>query len=178
MVVFLCVLCVLERSGRETKGNLGTTVEREWDMDRMVLLKSLASFFREYADLYGLEMVFLYGSWAGGQPHAESDVDLAVIFHNSELSDEEVFDRIIDLEAALSTRIKREVNILQIRSDFRKPLLYYNAVVKGEALYAKDFDRYIDLTNEALFQMEDYSLFGIPWQIEMAEKNLEELTHA
>jgi predicted nucleotidyltransferase len=147
-------------------------------MNRLDLVNSLASFFQEYAEVYGLEMVFLYGSWAGGQPHAESDVDLAVIFHNPELPDEEAFDRIIDLESALSTRLKREVNILQIHMDFRKPLLYYNAIVLGEALYVKNFDSYIDLKNEALFQMEDYSLFGIPWQIEMAEKNLEELPHA
>lgn len=147
-------------------------------MNRLDLVNSLALFFQEYAEVYGLEMVFLYGSWAGGQPQAESDVDLAVIFHNPELPDEEAFDRIIDLESALSTRLKREVNILQIRMDFRKPFLYYNAIVLGEALYVKNFDSYIDLKNEAVFQMEDYSLFGIPWQIEMAEKNLEELPHA
>ena len=144
----------------------------------MDLINSLASFFQEYAEVHGLEMVFLYGSWAGGQPQEESDVDLAVIFHNPEIPDEEAFDRIINLESALSTRLKREVNILQIRRDFRKPLLYYNAIALGEAVYVKDFDRYIDLKNEALFQMEDYSLFGIPWQMEMTEKNLQDLGHA
>jgi predicted nucleotidyltransferase len=147
-------------------------------MNRMDLINSLASFFQEFAEVYGLEMVFLYGSWAGGQPHAESDVDLALIFHNPEMPDEEAFDRIIDLESALSTRLKQEVNILQIRLDFQKPLLYYNAIALGEAVYVKDFDRFIDLKNEALFQMDDYTLFGIPWQIEMAEKDLEELLHA
>ena len=146
-------------------------------MNRMDLINSLASFFQEYAEVYDLEMVLLYGSWAGGQPQAESDVDLAVIFHNPELPDEAALDRIINLESALSTRLRREVNILQIRMDFRKPLLYYNAIALGEALYVKNFDSYIDLKNEAVFQMEDYSLFGIPWQIEMAEKNLEELPH-
>jgi predicted nucleotidyltransferase len=146
-------------------------------MNQMDLVNSLAYFFQENAEVYGLEMVFLYGSWAGGQPHAESDVDLAVIFHNPELPDEEAFDRIIDLESGLSTRLKREVNILQIRLDFRKPLLYYNAIAQGEAVYVRNFDSYINLKNEALFQMEDYSLFGVAWQIEMAENNLEELAY-
>jgi predicted nucleotidyltransferase len=145
---------------------------------KLSVINSLVSFFQEYAEAYGLEMVFLYGSWAGGQPHVESDVDLALIFRNPEMPDEEAFDRIIDLESVLSARLKREVNILQIRLDFRKPLLYYNAIVQGEALYVKNFDRYIDLKNEALFQMEDYSLFGIPWQMEMTEKNLQDLGHA
>jgi hypothetical protein len=62
--------------------------------------------------------------------------------------------------------------------DFRKPLLYYNAIVQGEPIYIKNFESYIEIKNEALYQMEDYSIFGLPWQIEMAERNLQELRHA
>jgi predicted nucleotidyltransferase len=143
----------------------------------MEMVDSLASFFQESAEVHGLEMVFLYGSWVSGHPHAESDVDLAVLFQDPELPEEEAFDRIIAMEAALSARLQREVAILQLHLDFRKPLLYYNAIIHGEPLYISNFDRYIDLKNEALFQMEDYSLFGVPWQMELAEKSLKELAH-
>lgn len=139
---------------------------------------ALVSYFKEKAPVFGLELVFLYGSWATGRPHAESDIDLAVLFQNQDLTEEESFDRIVAMETDLYNRLKMEVQILQIHPDFRKPLLYYNAIVQGEVLYVFDFDRYIDLKNEALFQMEDYSLFGIPWLMELAEKNLQELSHA
>ena len=144
---------------------------------RQHLIDDLAAYFRENAPAYELESVFLYGSWASGHPHAESDVDLAVLFQDPELPEEEAFDRIIAMEAALSVRLQREVAILQIHLDFRKPLLYYNAIIHGEPLFLRDRDRLIDLKNEALFQMEDYSLFGIPWQMELAEKSLKELAH-
>jgi len=71
-----------------------------------------------------------------------------------------------------------EVNIIQIHKDFRKPMLYYNAIVLGIAVYIKDFDNYAMLKNEAIYQMEDFNIFGIKWQYETAIRNLEGLKHA
>jgi predicted nucleotidyltransferase len=147
-------------------------------MNRPDLLNILSSFFKLQSDAYDLELVFLYGSWAGGQPQAESDVDLAVVFNDQDMPEERAFARVVNLESALTNRLKQEVNILWIHLDFRKPLLYYNAIVQGEPIYIKNFESYIEIKNEALYQMEDYSIFGLPWQIEMAERNLQELRHA
>ena len=147
-------------------------------MNRPDLLNILSSFFKLQSDAYDLELVFLYGSWAGGQPQAESDVDLAVVFNDQDMPEERAFARVVNLESALTNRLKQEVNILWIQLDFRKPLLYYNAIVQGEPIYIKNFESYIEIKNEALYQMEDYSIFGLPWQIEMAERNLQELRHA
>lgn len=53
----------------------------------------LEVYFKEIADVYGIETAFLYGSWARGYPKKSSDVDIAVVL--AEMSDEdEVFKRI------------------------------------------------------------------------------------
>lgn len=60
--------------------------------------------------------------------------------------------------------------------------VYLDLVVKRfEFTYEmswKCIKRYAALLNEAIFQMEDFSMFGIRWQLDIAEKNLEELRHA
>ncbi|MCD6335748.1 MAG: hypothetical protein J7M27_10530, partial [Candidatus Latescibacteria bacterium] len=103
------------------------------------------AFFEEKAAALGLDMAFLYGSWAGGYPRKDSDVDVALHFLYAHSSDEEVFDHLTDISLELSKRTKREVNAIPIFDDFRKPMLYYNAVVLGLPLYIRDFSGYADL---------------------------------
>ncbi|NUQ57598.1 MAG: nucleotidyltransferase domain-containing protein [Candidatus Paceibacter sp.] len=137
----------------------------------------LENYFKEIADTYGVEMAFLYGSWARGYPKESSDVDIAIVF--SETDDEdEVFGKITDITLSLMGKIKLEINIIPVFLDFRKPILYYNAIVLGIPVFIRDQNRYAALLNEAIFQMEDFSIFGTRWQLEIAEKNLVELRHA
>ena len=145
---------------------------------RQNLISILKAFFKEKAPTLDVDMAFLYGSWAGGYPRKDSDVDVALFFLSQPSSDEEVFGRLTDISLELSLRTKREMNAISIFDDFRKHMLYYNAVVLGLPLYIKDFSRYADLKNQSVFQMEDFSLFGISWQIEVARKHLKELQDA
>lgn len=133
--------------------------------------------FKEISDAYGIEMAFLYGSWARGYPKESSDVDIAIVFIENEEEDK-VFGKITDLTLSLMGEIKLEVSIIPIFLDFRKPMLYYNAIVLGTPVFIRDRDKYAALLNEAIFQMEDFSIFGTGWQLEVAEKNIKELTHA
>jgi hypothetical protein len=57
-------------------------------------------------------------------------------------------------------------------------MLYYNAIVLGAPVFLKNFDRYVRLKNEALYQMEDFGIFGINWQFMVAAKNLGGLKNA
>ena len=133
--------------------------------------------FKEIANAYKIEVAFLYGSWARGYPKESSDVDIAVVF--SETGDEDkVFEMITDITLSLMKEIRLEVNIIPIFLDFRKPMLYYNAIVLGVPVFIRDQNRYAALLNEAIFQMEDFSIFGTGWQLEVADKNIKELTHA
>lgn len=137
----------------------------------------LENYFKEVADTYKIEMTFLYGSWAKGYPKESSDVDIAIVF--SETDDEDkVFEKITEMTLSFMGKIKVEVNIIPVFLDFRKPMLYYNAVVLGIPVFIRDQNRYAALLNEAIFQMEDFSMFGTQWQLEIAEKNLKELRHA
>jgi hypothetical protein len=68
--------------------------------------------------------------------------------------------------------LSREVNIIPIFEDFRKPMLYYNAIVLGEPLLIRDEARYLDLRMSAIAQMEDFSVFGVPWQLEITERTM------
>lgn len=141
------------------------------------IVKELENYFKEVADTYKIEMAFLYGSWARGYPKESSDVDIAIVFTETD-NEDKVFEKITDITLSLMGKIKWEVNIIPVFLDFRKPMLYYNAMVLGITVFIKDQNRYAALLNEAIFQMEDFSMFGIQWQLEVAEKNLKELRHA
>lgn len=142
------------------------------------LVEYLRRFFTNCADVYEIDMAFLYGSRARGLPRIDSDVDVAVLFGKRALSEEEAFTRMTDISLKLAALLKMEVNVLQIHDDFRKPMLYYNAICLGVPIYARQDARLLSLRNEALFHMEDFGIFGLGWQYEVAKKNLESLIHA
>ena len=147
-------------------------------MNRDYLIKKLKDFFNKNADFYDIDMAFLYGSWAKGFPKETSDVDIAVFFYPEKDSEDEEFNRITDISLQLSEIIRKEINIILIRTDFRKPMLYYNAIVLGQPIYIKNTERYISLKNEVIYQMEDFSIFGINWQLIAANKNIRRLINA
>lgn len=130
----------------------------------------LKRFFKREADSFSVQMAFLYGSRAHGMERDDSDVDLAVVF-DKQVSDDEMFSRIDAMALKLVALLGLDVNILPIYSDFRKPMLYYNAIAKGLPLFIGDLDAYLNLRLEAVFQMEDFQIFGVRWQIEAARRN-------
>jgi len=136
------------------------------------ILEKLKSFFRGSAALYGIEMAFLYGSWLRGNPRDNSDVDVAIWFDSDALSKDKIFYRITDLSITLSRLIDKEVNIFVITRDFKNPMIQYNAIALGIPIFIKEFDLYISLKMEAIFQMEDFSIFGRDWQLEIGERRL------
>jgi predicted nucleotidyltransferase len=145
---------------------------------REEIIKQLKFFFENNADRHRLEMAFLYGSWAKGIPRPDSDIDLAIVFSPEPSTDDESYERLTDISLFLSTELKKEVNIIQIHEDFRKPMLYYNAIVKGIPFYVKDYSKFLALRKESIDQMEDYEIFGRDWQLIIARRNLEDLGHA
>ena len=143
-------------------------------LEKENLINVLETFFKKNAGIYTIKMVFLYGSWAGDLQRLDSDVDIAVLF-SKEFSDDMMFEKITDVSLALSVEIDMDVNVMHIHTDFREPMLYYNAIVLGEPVFFDDFTEYVDLRNEAIYQMEDFSIFGIDWQRDVAKNNLREI---
>ncbi|MCR4322373.1 MAG: nucleotidyltransferase domain-containing protein [Candidatus Brocadiaceae bacterium] len=147
-------------------------------MSRDDLIKKLKDFFNKNAGFYDIDMAFLYGSWAKGFPKETSDVDIAIFSYPEKDSEDEEFNMITDISLQLSEMIRKEINIISIHTDFRKPMLYYNVIVLGQPIYIKNTERYISLKNEVIYQMEDFSIFGINWQLIVANKNMRRLRNA
>ena len=147
-------------------------------VEKELFIEKLKSIFADKAEPWGIQMAFLYGSRAWGSPRQDSDVDLAVVFENGEMSEEEVFAAMTAISVFLEKELGLEVNTIPIFEDFRKPMLYYNAMVKGIPVLVKDHGKYLAMRNEAIFQMEDFEIFGERWQLDVARRNLAALDHA
>jgi len=140
-------------------------------------MSALKSYFSHKAESYHIDMAFLYGSWATGYPKIVSDVDIAVIF-NKAMHRDKLFDIITTLSLELTYLLKIETNVLHIDKEFSRPMLYYNAIVHGMPVFVKSFTRYVDTRLHAIYQMEDFSIFGTKWQSEIVERRLEKLNNA
>jgi len=146
--------------------------------NRKEVISIISYFFKTESRQFNVEMAFLFGSWARGYPKIDSDIDIAVCFKNKQLSDTKLFEIITEIALRLSEKLKKEVSVIPIDEDFRKPMLYYNAVVFGVPVYIKNVESYNRLRFEAIKQMEDFSIFGLDWQLQGAKEILEELEHA
>ena len=147
-------------------------------MGKESLIDKMKRILADKAESWGIQMAFLYGSRAWGSPRLDSDVDLAVVFENGEMSEKEVFAALTAISIFLEIELGLEVNTIPILEDFRKPMLYYNAVVKGIPVWIKDTGKYLAMRNESIFQMEDFQIFGERWQLDVARRNLAALDHA
>lgn len=132
----------------------------------------LSNFFKQETVQYHLEMVFLYGSCASGQPRSDSDIDLAILFSDEIDNQDKIFSLLTEITYKLTQEFKKEVNIISISQDFNHPMLYYNAVVLGIPVYIKDYDKFLNFKLEAIHQMEDFQIYGVVWQKEIARKVL------
>lgn len=136
----------------------------------------LKDFFLTRTGSFGIALVFLYGSRVRGIPLPDSDIDLVVIFEDEALSDETIFQRLTTIATSLTEMTGLEVNLNPIYSDFRKPMLYYNAIVLGVPVFIQDPTKYGHLRAEAIRQMEDFQLFGPQWLISITRRNLERVS--
>ena len=147
-------------------------------VERKKIIQLLKDYFSRNSSLYHIEIAFLYGSWSRGFPHKDSDIDLALLFSEPAENEDTIFEFINNISFDLSIKIGKEVNIIDIKDGFPYPMLYYNAIIFGIPIYVKNNDLLIFLRLEAIRQMEDFKIFGIPWQREVAQKLLKEITHA
>lgn len=65
-------------------------VKRDVDVG---ILKSVEEYIKEISKYYNVKEVYLFGSYAKGTSHEDSDIDIAVIIN----SDNNVFDLMVEL---------------------------------------------------------------------------------
>ncbi len=146
--------------------------------DKNELTHFLKSYFNEKAVYFGIKFAFLYGSQAAGMAKDNSDIDIAVVFEDTGLNEDTVFDRIMEISSWLSGKTGVDVDVIVVDADFSRPMLFYNAIVFGVPLYKSNDIDYFKLRNEAIYHMEDFKIFGLQWQRRLIENNLEVLKHA
>lgn len=152
-------------------------MEKSLKIQKEKIILKLENYFKQKASGYHIEVVFLYGSWARGYPHNDSDLDLALLFSSQIRSEESFFKLITEISYELSKDLGREVNIIPIYRDFPHPMLYYNAIILGSPLYIKDKDKFMQLKLESIYQMEDFQIFGVAWQRKVAQDIIKEIAH-
>lgn len=153
-------------------------MEKSLKIQREKIILKLKDYFKQKASVYYIEIAFLYGSWARGYPHHDSDLDLALLFSSQINTEESLFALVTQISYELSKDLGREVNIIPIYRDFPHPMLYYNAIILGESLYIKDKDKFLQLKLESIYQMEDFQIFALPWQRKVAQVIIKEIIHA
>jgi predicted nucleotidyltransferase len=146
-------------------------------MNTPIILK-LNIFFEQAVSQYSIEMVFLYGSYVAERTRIDSDIDLAILFSDEIANCEKLFSLLTEITYKLTKELNKEVNIISIDRNFPHPMLYYNAIVLGIPVFIKDNDRFLSLKLEAIYQMEDFQIYGTRWQKEITTHIMEELTHA
>lgn len=94
-------------------------------------LDRLEKVFQKYPDI---QAVYLFGSTASGQTHAESDLDLAVLPEGTSLRDQK-----LDILADLAREGFSDVDLVFL--DTKDVVIKFESVRQNRLLYcAKDFD--------------------------------------
>lgn len=148
-------------------------MKKDYLLFRERLVSQMKDFFKQKALQYHIDTAFLYGSWATGYPKQDSDIDLAILFSPEIKDQDKIFFLITDISYKLGGQLNKEVNIIFISRNFYYPMLYYNAIISGIPLFVKDYDELLNLKLEAIYQMEDFKVFGVSWQQEITENLME-----
>jgi hypothetical protein len=98
-------------------------------------------------------------------------LDIALMFDEA-LQEDAIFGHVTAISLELTTLLRLDVSVLPILRDQQKPMLYYNAVAKGIAVFVKEAPAYARFRREVIDDMEDFQIFGTRWQIDAARKNL------
>lgn len=93
-------------------------------------LKKLQHYFKTQPDV---NLAYLYGSFAYGNPHKRSDIDLGILFHKKQRGYDRVFEISDDLH---KLGLPAQPELHEIYLDL-SPLFLHN-VTRGICLYAKD----------------------------------------
>jgi predicted nucleotidyltransferase len=94
-----------------------------------------------------VRVAILYGSYAKGNPHPRSDIDLAV-YLNAEDENEAI--QIID---TILMSVEREVSILRLDDEDESPFIVQEAL-KGIQLIEPDHDALYEIIHRALHESE------------------------
>lgn len=116
----------------------------------------------------GVVLCYLFGSFARGEEHRESDVDIAVLFDKT-IKKENFLQKEGELISLFSNVFKdREINLVNLA--VASPLLKQNAILEGKLIYAKSKDEEMLFQINTLHQYEEYRHLSEIYNLFLKEK--------
>jgi predicted nucleotidyltransferase len=102
-----------------------------------VSLSAIRRFARQIAERFHPEKIILFGSYAYGEPHAESDVDLMVIMPTRNAIDQAIrIDLAFEWPFALDVHVRTPYQIRQgLKDPDDRDWFLYEVMTKGKVLY-------------------------------------------
>lgn len=132
--------------------------------------ESLTRYFAELADP-AVVSAYLFGSYAEGREHRESDVDVGVLLDWSLCpTARERFDRRVDLISDLMAALRRNEVDAVILND-APPLLGRKIVTAGQRVFTAERRKDLDFVRDVQLRAADLE----PWLQRMAQRKLEAL---
>ena len=99
--------------------------------------------------------VYLYGSYASGQVHPGSDVDVAILFGKR---DREIVDKRLEkIHVELSRILKKDLHLVAL--DFAGEVLLNQILKKGRCLIVNDTKTLTYFAMEALTKVADFQYY-------------------
>lgn len=107
---------------------------------------------------YNVSSLILFGSLNGGDFNEESDIDLAIIGN-----DKIELDNILEMELYFENLCKREIDLIDLKSDSLDMFVKINILNKGRVLYSYDnnlnFKSFKNLVDMAYKENNDFIYF-------------------
>jgi predicted nucleotidyltransferase len=107
----------------------------------MVEQRNILTFVRQLAEKFEPERVVLFGSYAGGTPTDDSDVDLLVVMHHNKRNVEQSLDitRRVDRSFPLDLIVRKPS---EVRRRLRQHDMFLTSILKeGKTLYERGRQR-------------------------------------
>lgn len=113
-------------------------------------------------------LCYLFGSFARGEEHKESDIDIAVLFDKSTGRENflEKEGKLISFFSKIFS--EREINLVNLA--IASPLLRQNAIMEGELIYARSEDERILFQIDTLRVYEEYGHLSDIYNLFLKEK--------
>lgn len=125
------------------------------------------------AQKHQLDLLILFGSYAKGTPHPNSDLDIAIWKSSGALTPNEWEQLMNDLMRICK---KNKIDLIDI-SKQRDPLLHHQIFTTGKCLYESDSGLFINKHADALGQYWDTAQLRKEKE-KLVEKKIHQLIHA
>ena len=111
-----------------------------------------------FLNKYNISSMLTFGSFNNDNFSEESDIDIAIIGkHKIDL------DEILEFELFLEKLLKREIDVIDLRSGSLNIFVKINVLNEGIIIYSNDdnyiLDKFIDITDKIYKENEDFFWF-------------------